>query len=385
MKIALVIERFDSSRGGREKSTAQVAAALARRGHDVTVFCQSCQDACEGVRILPLKARGMDRAARVDSFARLVCGAAAEGGFDIVHTTLPMPGANVYQPRGGLIEAQAAASLRRRSGLHRAAATLAQPLNRLRLRMRRLERKLVADPNVLCLAVSEMVAREFMNYYARSERVRVVYNAVDVPDVSGEQRRAWRDECRGRVGVAPGGPVFLTVATNFVLKGVAEAISAFARWYHSPAGVPGAKLVAVGGRKVAPFRGLARRRRVAKQVVFVEPTAEVFGWYAAADAVLLLSWYDPCSRVVLEATRWGIPSVTTVYNGAAEALAHGAGLVVSSPLDSAGVVAALTELADADRRRERSRACLDVADRLGMDRHVDELLAAYAEVAGKCD
>ncbi|HUS92289.1 MAG TPA: glycosyltransferase family 4 protein [Phycisphaerae bacterium] len=383
MKIALVIERFDPARGGRERSTAQTATALARRGHEVTVFCQSCQDACEDVRVLPLKVLGLDRSTRLASFARSVRGAAREGGYDIVHATMPVPGANVFQPRGGLVGAQMAAALRRRTGAWKVAAALAQPLDSLRWRMRRYERRLVTDPGVLCLAVSEMVAREFMNFYARGEGVRVIYNAVEVPDVTPEQRRTWRDECRRRIEVPPGGPVFLTVAKNFVLKGLAEAIEAFARWYHSPACVPGARLVAVGGRRFGPFRGLARKRRVAKQVVFVEPTGDIFPWYAAADAVVLLSWYDPCSRVVLEAARWGIPSITTVYNGAAEALARGAGIVVGSPRDTAAVVGALTELADPDRRAERVEACRDAAAGLGMDRHVDELLDAYAEVIAR--
>jgi len=380
MKIALVIEHFDPSRGGRERSTAQVATALAARGEDVTVFCQSCQDACEGVRVLPLKARGLDRAARLRSFARSVRGAAREGEYDIIHTTLPIPGANVFQPRGGLVGAQTAAALRRRTGFRRVEALVGQALNPLRRQMRRYERRVVRDPNVLCLAVSEMVAREFMNYHARSDRVRVIFNAVAVPAVPDEQRSQWREEVRRRIGVPAGGVVFLTVATNPKLKGLAETIDAFARWYHSPDRIPGARLVAVGGKKFGPYRGLARKGKVSKQVVFVEPTPRIFPWYSAADAVVLLSWYDPCSRVVLEATRWGVPSVTTVYNGAAEALARGAGIVVSSPRDAEAVGHALTDLADIARRRPRAQACRDAAESLGMDRHVEQLLDAYREV-----
>jgi len=383
MKIALVIERFDPSRGGREVSTAQVASALARRGHEVAIFCQSCRDACEHVRVLPLKSRGLDRSSRLASFVKSVRGAAEEGGYDIVHATLPVPGANVYQPRGGLVGAQAAASLRRRRGADRFAATLAEPLNPHRRKMRRLERKLVGDPNTLCLAVSEMIAREFMHYYARSQRVRVIYNAVEIPDVSREQRGDWRRAFRERVGAGPGSPVFLIVAKNFDLKGVPEAIEAFAQWHHSQAGPPGARLVIVGRSKVGRYRRMAARKKVARQVAFIAPTDEIFPWYAAADACLLLSWYDPCSRVVLEATRWGIPSITTVYNGAAEILARGAGIVVGSPRDTPAVVKAMDELADPLRRAERSRACGQVADQLKMDRHVDELLDAYGQVVGR--
>jgi len=383
MKVALVIERFDPSRGGREVSTAQIAEGLARRGHDVTVFCMEAGAGGQGFRTQELKCWGLDRATRLASFARSVRGASRDGGFDIVHATLPIPAANVFQPRGGLVGAQEAASLRRRRGLRRFLTQLAQPLDPHRRKMRSMERKLVADPATLCLAVSEMAAREFMHYYARDKNVRVIYNAVDIPDVPGDQRLAWRKERRELVGAAAGSPLFLSVATNFRLKGVAQAIRAFARWYRSPAGSAGARLVAVGQKKIGSYRRLVKKLGLVKQVHF-EPRADnVWPWYAAADACVLLSWYDPCGRVVLEAVRWAVPSITTVFNGAAEILARGAGLVVSSPDDIDAVVKAMTELSDPDRLAARRQACRDVADELSMDRHVEQLLEAYREVAGK--
>jgi UDP-glucose:(heptosyl)LPS alpha-1,3-glucosyltransferase len=249
--------------------------------------------------------------------------------------------------------------------------------------MRSMERKLVADPGVLCLAVSEMAAREFMNYYARSENVRVIFNAVNVPDVPDEQRRSWRQELREKVGVGSGSPLFLFVGMDFRRKGVAQAIEAFGQWYRCPAGLQGARFVAVGQEKIGSYRRLVRKLGLVKQVHF-EPRADnVWPWYAAADVCVLLSWYDPCSRVVLEAVRWAVPSITTVFNGAAEILARGAGLVVSSPDDIDAVVKAMADLSDPDRLAARRQACRDVADELSMDRHVEQLMEAYREVAGK--
>ena len=383
MKVALVIERFDPSRGGREVSTAQIAEGLSRRGQDVTVFCMSAGAGGQGFRTRELKCWGLDRATKLASFARSVRGASRDGGFDIVHATLPIPSANVFQPRGGLVGAQEAASLRRRRGLRRFLTQLAQPLNSHRRKMRSMERKLVGDPAVLCLAVSEMAAREFMNYYARDKNVRVIYNAVDTPEVPDEQRRQWRCERREQAGAAADSPLFLTVATNFRLKGVAQAIHAFARWYRSPAGSEGARLVAVGQEKIVSYRRLVKKLGLVKQVHF-EPRADnVWPWYAAADVFMLLSWYDPCSRVVLEAVRWAVPSITTVFNGAAEILARGAGLVVSSPDDIDAVVKAMSELSNPERRAAHRQACRDVADELSMDRHVEQLLEVYREVTGK--
>jgi len=379
MRIALVIERFDAAGGGRERSTAQIAAGLARRGHDVTVLCQRGRAPEPPVRLRELGRRGATRARRLRNFAEDVRAAAKDGRFDVVHATLPVPGCDVYQPRGGTVPAQAAASLRRRGPVGRLLARAAAPLNAHRAAMAELETEVVADPRVLLLAVSEMVAEEFAAHYGRREGVRVVYNGVDVPDPDDPRRADWRQELRFRLGVGQGDPVFLTVATNFELKGVQETIVAFARWVASRGDDTGARLVVVGRDAPEGYERIAGLRNVGRMVHFVGPTEEVFRYYAAADACVLLSWYDACSRVCLEAARWGIPSITTVFNGAAEVLASGAGIVVPSPRDARAVAAGLDELADPSRRAERSRKCLAAGVRLGMDRHVEELLAAYAQ------
>ncbi len=383
MRVALVIERMDTRRGGRETSTAQTACELARRGHNVTVLCRRGAWSARGVTVLPLATGGLSRAGRLRRFVAAVQDHILAVPYDVVHATLPVPGANVYQPRGGTIPGQLAASLRRRSVLLRPLVHLARPVNRCRRLLGRLERQVVAEPRVLCLAVSAMVAEEFARYYSRTERVQVVFNAVEIPDVSPAQAQAWRQEFRSRLGVADEDTVFLTVATNFALKGVAEAIESFAGWYHGGRRRAGARLVIIGRALVEAYHRHATLRDVGPAVVFVPPTEDIFPWYAAADACVLLSWYDPCSRVALEAARWGVPSVTTAYNGAAEVMRRGAGCVVPSPRARRAIVAAMEELADPARRAYFVAACRALADELSMSRHVDELLAAYKQVAGK--
>ena len=274
--------------------------------------------------------------------------------------------------------AQAEASFRRRGKLARLLRRATEPLNLHRRQMGELERRIVADPSVQCLAVSEMVAEEFRRYYGRRQGVRTVYNAVDVPDPNDPRRDEWRKAVRQKLNVDESAVVFVTIAKNLELKGVGEAIAAFARWLREDKGGPEARLVVVGRENPELYLSWAQRRNVSGRVVFVPPTDNIFPWYAGADVCILLSWYDPCSRVVLEATRWGIPSITTVYNGAAEVLSGGGGIVVASPKDADGVVRAMQELSDREARRRRSDACRRVADKLTVARHVDELLEAYA-------
>ena len=388
MRIALIIERMDPTRGGRETSTAQIASALVKRGHAVTVLCQSGGWEAEGVEVRPLGRWGLTRARKLQHFVADVQAVLRSENFDVSHAMLPVRGADIYQPRGGTIPAQALSTLRRRGPLSGALSQLARWFNSHRRRLAALERCVAADGDVLSLPGSEMVAQEFKQYYKREHNIRVVFNAVDAPDVAEGHRSAWRREARGEIGAGVDDLIFLTIATNFELKGIDFAIESFARWFRAcqsgergdTPSLPPARLVVIGRDRPMRYEQLAVREGVREHVHFLPPVQDVFPWYSAADVVLLLSWYDACSRVVLEAARWGVPSITTTYNGAAEILANGAGIVVERPDDIDAVVASMDSLADREHRARCARGCLRMADRLGMDRCVDELIAAYEEV-----
>ena len=167
-------------------------------------------------------------------------------------------------------------------------------------------------------------------------------------------------------------------AMNFLLKGVAQTVRAFSRFMRRR---NGAHLVVLGREMAEGYERLVGAAGIGQFVRFRQPVDDIWPVYAAADAVVLLSWYDPCSRVVLEATAFGTPCVTTAFNGAAEALGDGAGVVVDSPADLRAVVDAMTRLADPAERRRLADACRTVAPRLTMDRHVDELMEIYKEIA----
>ena len=262
MRIALVIERLDLSRGGREASTAQIAAGLVARGCDVTVLCQSGSWTCDGVTVRELGTRGVLRVERLRNFINDVQEDIQSQKYDIVHATLPVPGANVYQPRGGTIPGQRQAARRRRAVPLALVAGLADGLNLRRREMAKLEREVVADDNVLCLAVSEMVAKEFADHYDRTRGVRVIYNGVEVPDPTHEQWAHHRQRLRFTMDLGRGDAIFLTVARNFRLKAIDQAIIAFAKWYHLPYRTTDGRLVVVGRDVVEGYQRFAGLREV---------------------------------------------------------------------------------------------------------------------------
>src|SRR6185436_4850640 len=103
MKIAVVTERIEGWRGGAETSTLEIAHLLAARGHQVHVVtasrCPSPPDltikhVSLGITLKPL---------RTAKFVRRATKFIASERFDIVHAVLPLPCADIYQPRGGLV------------------------------------------------------------------------------------------------------------------------------------------------------------------------------------------------------------------------------------------------------------------------------------------
>jgi UDP-glucose:(heptosyl)LPS alpha-1,3-glucosyltransferase len=363
------------SRGGRERSVGEIAAALSARGHEVAVYCQQAPQKPEGMAVRVLGGEGSS--AGMVNFARAVIRTARQEGIDIVHAALPIPGADVYQPRGGTILGNLAAKRLRRPVI---AAVQGLALNlgwSRRGTALALERSCIANPATLCLGVSQKVVDEIGALYGRRENLRLVHNGVAVPEVSDDQRRLWRKEWRDRWQAGEATTVFLTVAQNFKLKGVEQTIAAFGQI----ARANDCRLVIVGRQS-----GQGRYQQQALEtcppgsVIFEPPQEDVFGLYSAADAVVLLSWYDACSRVVLEALRWGLPSLTTRLNGAAEFLADGAGIVIDTPSDIAAASEGMTRLCDPQARQAMSQACQAASAYASIDRQVDQLLELYENI-----
>ena len=379
MRIALVIERMDTFGGGRERSVAEIATELSRRGHEVSVLCQMGTLPESSVRVLPLGRVGLTRSAQMANFIRMVEAEIKSGRYDIVHATLPIPSANIYQPRGGTVVGQQAGKNRLSSPLGRTIRKITSPLNRTRALAMKIERQVVDNLDITCLAVSKVVAEEFSRYYNRHENVRVIYNGVEVPRINQEQRIANRKKWRKRWNISDNGTIFLAVAYNFALKGIPETIKAFAE-YKRTFPTQETKLVIVGRDDGRVYQRLVRKTNLDGMVIFESAVEDIFELYCAADAVVLMSWQDACSRVILEAIRMGLPAMTTQYNGAAELLTEGAGIVVPSPRDYKSIITGFEKLANQDARKRMIIACEEKAWFASNKRQVNELENLYHDI-----
>ena len=109
-------------------------------------------------------------------------------------------------------------------------------------------------------------------------------------------------------------------------------------------------------------------------------------FYHAADICVHPTYYDPCSRVVLEALSAGVPCITTRYNGAAEVIRNGVhGYVLDSPDDVAGLALTIRRLGDPKRRKACAAAAEQLRPRLSMQRHAAATLRLYKEILARRD
>ena len=175
----------------------------------------------------------------------------------------------------------------------------------------------VAQADKTVIALSNVVADDYEHRHKiRPERIKVVYNGVDCQRFSPAHRASYRGLVRRDLGVADDTLLLLLAAHNFRLKGVPELLAAAARLNANGRSV---HVAIAGGKRLEKWRFSARKYGLAGRVSFVGTIPSLVPYYAAADAYVHPTYYDPCSLVLLEAAASGLPIVTTRrYNGAVE-------------------------------------------------------------------
>jgi UDP-glucose:(heptosyl)LPS alpha-1,3-glucosyltransferase len=211
--------------------------------------------------------------------------------------------------------------------------------------------------------------------------VQVIFNAVGVKPPSQEERSERRHAVRETLGLSNGESVLLFCAHNFYLKGLEPALRAFARLRE---GTPDARMLVIGSSMPNTFADLAKELGSDSSVMFLGPTSHMRDAYCSADVLVHPTYYDACSRVVLESLCVGLPVVTTAFNGAAEAVSVGKnGIVVEEPDDIDTLAGAIKKCLDPNFRKEAENLAPKSAETLDIGRHVEKLIKIYEQIAAE--
>jgi D-inositol-3-phosphate glycosyltransferase len=393
MKIAMISEHASPlaavggvDAGGQNLHVAELAAALARQGHQVTVYTRrDAPDLAEHVRCSagfdvvhvaagpPAPIAKDELLPYMPGFGRWMRRRWAVGGRrpDVVHAHFWMSGVAAHQATAGLdvpvvLTFHALGSVKRR---HQGPADTSPP-ERIAI-----ERRL-AQVGDRVIAQCDDEVRELVAMGVTATQISVVPSGVDLERFGPTGPSAPRRSGLARI---------LTVGRLVPRKGYEDLIGAL------PA-VPGAELVIAGGPpeghgsdpEAVRLRRRARELGVADRVVLlgaVERSA-MPAWYRSADLLACTPWYEPFGLTPLEAMACGRPVVTYAVGGLAESVHDGVTGVHVRPGDVSGLADALRDvLADPDRRERFGQAALARArTRYAWDGTAAEVAAVYGEV-----
>ena len=224
VKIGLVTESFDRWRGGAEAWTYRHALNLLLRGYDVHVVAKDVPVETERLPIT------IHRLEQVSSPLRLAAAAEAKLRalkLDLIHDMGMGWHYDIFQPHGGCWTAISAQKLTFTPSWLRPLKRRIDPLlPRYRQHQSLSQRQTVAEGQIL-LALSHKVAEEFLQYQqVPPDRIRVVYNGVDIERFSPQRRDEFRRSTRQRLGIPDDVVVAVAVAHNFRLKGVPTLLKA---------------------------------------------------------------------------------------------------------------------------------------------------------------
>ncbi|MFA6108632.1 MAG: glycosyltransferase [Candidatus Latescibacterota bacterium] len=200
------------------------------------------------------------------------------------------------------------------------------------------------------VAVSQDTARACLAMgIGRQDQYRVIHGGIEVSRFSDYAAPA------GGFPGGPGGPRLGAIGSLTEEKGFEVLLRAMPA---IRAREPGTRLWIIGSGPLQPrLVGLARESDLGGAVAFPGIVEDVRPWLAGLDLLVVPSRREGLGLVILEGMAMGIPVVASRVGGIPEVVVDGeTGLLVEAGDPASLAAAALTLLADPERRRRMGRA-----------------------------
>ena len=355
LRIAVVTPELHRT-GGTERGTAEVVERLARE-HQICLFVHrwdrdSNSNICfHRVAVLPWP--GLLRFLSFYWMASRAVDAAAQrhGGFDVIYS----PGPNCRQ-----VEVCTAwfcharqDELLRSGKLRPTAGTVSDWLRLLHRKayaatVTRLERGFYRSPELRSVVSPAQVLKDDLVscYGIEAARIVVAHAGVDPETFGVEQRNALRAQARAELGLREGEFWFLFAGTDWVRKGMLTVHAAMRE-------VPQARLLAVGPYDPASWKRHAERAGIAERIRYLPPRRDILFYFAAADALVAPSVFEPFGLIPLEAMACGLPVIITPPMGVAEIATPEDAVILQRAEDAGELAAAMRRVMEDAALREK--------------------------------
>jgi glycosyltransferase involved in cell wall biosynthesis len=388
-KIAIIIERADITLGGAERSVFEMAPAISGLGFEVDILTAKGQTNAKNIHILCQDLPG--KRAGFFSFEERLKKYLSENCYDIVHSVLPFDFADIYQPRGGTY---AESIVRNAASYQNKFLSFYKKLtaftNFRRTTLLHAERKLCKKPDgPIIVALSKYVAEQFSQHYAVSdERIVVIPNGVMIhKQIDTHQADRFRTQILRQLGLkeANNPVLFLFVANNFRLKGLAVLIKALQQASQQDAERK-PRLIVAGSDRIFRYKQLAKKLGVLNKVIFLGSVSHIIELLSVIDIAILPTFFDPCSRFILEALSTDKPVITTRFNGAIDLFTDNRhGKVIGEPTDIPALAEAIGYFSDTNNIQKASQAIIadNIKEDISISRVAKQLNYLYESILQK--
>ncbi len=386
MKIAIAIERFSVTGGGAESYAVELARTLVSVGWEVHMYGHSWdQDPKAAVfHRIPELPKWVPPSIRILHFALRHKAMVSREQFDVIlgfGNTMAM---NVYQSHGGV---HYMSNIRKLRAVENPALRFLKTLSlfatpKYHARAWIESAPFRAQQHPVIIAISDMVGNDIAHCFGiEKDDIRLVYNGIDAKRFARGAHKE-RVELRERLGMDRE-VVFLFMAYDFRKKGVKHLIQA-AGVLRRRVGPGRFRVLIVGGSPSPSLSKQVRRLDLGDVVTFHGPTKEPEAFYGACDVFTLPTFYDACSLVVFEAMAAGLPTITTVFNGASGIISHGVdGAVLQDPGNVAEIADAMETFLDEKLLEAASAAAIRTASKYTLEHNHEQMIKIFDEVAGR--
>ena len=124
----------------------------------------------------------------------------------------------------------------------------------------------------------------------------------------------------------------------------------------------------------------------ARRIIFLGPIRRIQNALSIIDVAVLPTFYDPCSRYILEALAAAKPVITTRFNGASEQFINNRhGKVIDMPEDVSALAEAIGYFTDTNNLQKVSEAIVadNLKEKISIDRAAKQLISVYESILQK--
>lgn len=386
IKAAIIIERANIQLGGAERSILELARTLTEMGVDVTLLAATGNSESVNIKVLCDK---NGKRTSLTRFSMAIQDHLNTYDYDIVHSTLPLDFADIYQPRGGAypeaVERNAASY---NSPLRSFLKRTTHFLNFRRTELLVAEKLVCMKPNgPVVAALSNYVVGQFKKHYQLDDgRIALIPNAVTSPKpVEPDQLQKAKSAILGELNIDADthSAVFLFAANNFRLKGLDTLLRALKIAETSPDGNKICLAVAGSDNGIRQYEKTALSLGIVGRVVFLRSLKNIFPALSVCDAAVLPTYYDPCSRFILEALAAQKPVITTKFNGAADFYKDSVhGRILDDPSDAAELARSLVFYSQKNNAQTAADAIINdrLIETISIERHCRQLIELYNRI-----